>query len=638
MNETSALDIAPEEPPAEALIREVPVEETVQPSSFTATGFSTASTLSTFDLDVNSATLTIFGDDASDQLGRAVAVSDVNNDGFLDIIVGASAADGSRGTTYVFFGRASFPSSIDLNGTSANVTILGINAGDGSGGALAVGDVNNDGFNDVIIGASTADPAGGSSAGETYVVFGSASLPSTINLATSANVTIFGNDSSDFSGTSVASGDVNNDGFDDVIIGAPFADPAAGSAAGETYVIFGSSSMPSTIDLNSVNANVTIFGDDAGDRSGTSVAAGDVNNDGIEDVIIGAELADGSGDAVGNAGDVYVIFGRASFPSSIDLNGTNANVTIFGDDANDESGTSVAVSDVNNDSFGDVIIGARAGDGSAGFDNGEVYIIFGSSSLPLSIDLATESANVTIFGDDLGDNAGRSVASGDVNNDGFQDVIIGANAANGFGNAESNRGETYVIFGSATINGIIDLDSVSANVTIFGDDASDVAGFSVAVGDVNNDSFADVVIGANQGDGSDDTQGNAGEVYMLSGRCLANCHLVLGNATNVTSSGLSGTLATTIDGATFSAGDILEAVPVVKFLTTKFFITTLSKPSLLLMPMPEPSPVITNPAPSSTIFEAPIVKQVPLTVRFFVNVVSEFITPQDTTMLSATPE
>ncbi|MEQ1825056.1 MAG: SUMF1/EgtB/PvdO family nonheme iron enzyme, partial [Pirellula sp.] len=275
---------------------------------------------------------------------------------------------------------------------------------------------------------------------------GTNSLPS-ISLGSlngSNGFTLFGVDSSDHSGWSVSNaGDVNGDGFDDLLIGAEYA-KASGNlkpGAGESYLIFGKAdwSATSTINLASLgSAGITIFGANANDHSGWSVSsAGDVNGDGFDDLLIGAEYA----------GKSYVIFGSASLPATINLATLGpAGITIFYASPFDQSGSSVSsAGDVNGDGYDDLLLGAKRVASSAGAS----FVIFGGASLPATIDLAVVgTAGITISGADAMDYSGRSVSSaGDVNGDGFDDVLIGSYHADALGNAKFNAGESYVIYG-----------------------------------------------------------------------------------------------------------------------------------------------------------------------------------------------
>ncbi|MBM4077254.1 MAG: hypothetical protein FJ267_16605, partial [Planctomycetes bacterium] len=183
------------------------------------------------------------------------------------------------------------------------VAIFGAEAGDRAGRSVSgIGDINGDGFEDLLIGAYYADSAGNakSDAGDNYVIFGSASLPTSIDLATlgTSGITISGATAGDYGGVSgFAAGDFNGDGFADFLIGADRGDAASDAKlqAGESYLIFGKASLPTTLDLaNLGSAGTTFFGADAFDFSGHSVStAGDVNGDGLDDLIIGAYFADG---------------------------------------------------------------------------------------------------------------------------------------------------------------------------------------------------------------------------------------------------------------------------------------------------------------------------------------------------------
>jgi hypothetical protein len=355
-------------------------------------------------LDTTPADLTVSGDDAGDSFGSSVAAGDVDGDTTEDLIVGAylagdiTAETTLAGETYVAYGGGSLPSTIDLDSTSADVTVYGTDAGDESGGSVAAGDIDGDTTDDLIIGARQADGSGSGTscgtgqvgdwceAGETYVIYGG-SLPSTIDLdSTSADVTVYGNSTSGWAGASVAAGDIDGDSIADLIIGAPLADPTAGrDDAGETYVIYAAGGLPSIIDVTT--ADLTVGGDDVGDGLGWSVAVGDVDGDSFGDLVIGAPLADPAGGT--DAGEVYVIYGGDSLSGGIDLDNESAGLTVYGDDDYDTSGICVATGDMDGDTGADLIIGADGGDGSGSgsscdgtgdrCDAGEAYVIYGDT-------------------------------------------------------------------------------------------------------------------------------------------------------------------------------------------------------------------------------------------------------------------
>ena len=482
---------------------------------------------------------TINGIDAVDRSGRSVSsAGDVNGDGFDDVIIGALNADpngnSGAGESYVVFGSGSgFAASLELSsldGTNG-FTINGIDAIDQSSRSVSgAGDVNGDGFDDLIIGADGADPNGQSGAGESYVVFGRDSgFAATLDLSSldgTNGFTINGIDASDFSGISVSSaGNVNGDGFDDLIIGALGADPNGKSYAGESYVVFGNDSGFASLDLSSLNGTngFTINGIDSGDWSGTSVSsAGDVNKDGFDDVIIGARFASPNGNSV--AGESYVVFGSdGGFAASLELsslNGTNG-FTINGIDGRDQLGISVSsAGDVNKDGFDDVIIGALGADPNGRSSAGESYVVFGSDSgFGASFNLSSlDGTNgFTINGVDGGDFSGYSVSgAGDVNGDGFDDLIIGARRADP--NGKSDAGESYVVFGRSSFAASLELSSLdgSNGFILNGIDASDFSGYSVSgAGNVNGDGFDDLIIGAR--DANPNGKSDAGESYVVFG-------------------------------------------------------------------------------------------------------------------------
>jgi Ca2+-binding RTX toxin-like protein len=541
-----------------------------------AGGFAARIDLTTITPGDGSQDFVLQGERAGDQSGISVAsAGDVNGDGFDDLIVGARNARGPAdgrpyaGDSYVIFGKAGgFAARIDLatitsGDGSQGFVLQGERAGDNSGQSVAsAGDVNGDGFDDLIVGAPYADgPADGrSGAGDSYVIFGKAGgFAATIDLATltsgdgSQGFVLQGEGAFEQSGASVASaGDINGDGFDDLIVGARYAGgPADGRpGAGDSYVIFGKAGgFAATIDLATITSGdgsqgFVLQGESADDNSGTSVAsAGDVNGDGFDDLIVGARYADGPADGRGFAGDSYVIFGKAGgFGATFDLatltsgDGSQGFV-LQGESAFDYSGFSVAsAGDVNGDGFDDLIVGAQQADGPADGRSqaGDSYVIFGKGTgFAATIDLETIAAGTggfVIHGESAYDRSGWSVASaGDVNGDGFDDLIVGAPLADGPADGRNYAGESYVIFGSATIGGSPDA------VTQAGTDASE---------GLNGDGTANVMIG---GRGDDILNGNGGADVLRGGE--GDDRLSIGDAGFLTLSGGTGDDVLALDGA-----------------------------------------------------------------------------------------
>ena len=417
------------------------------------------------------------GEAASDQFGYSVAsAGDVNGDGYADIIVGAYGANAGgtdRGRAYVFHGGSGL---VSENASSADVILAG-EANDNRFGysVASAGDVSGDGYPDVIVGAD-GYTTGNANRGRAYVFYGGSGLVS--ENASAADVILAGEDNNDYFGISVASaGDVSGDGYPDLIVGA-YGYIGVGNR-GRAYVFYGGSGLVSE---NASAADVILAGEDNGDQFGISVAsAGDVSGDGYPEVIVGANTYS----AGGNRGRAYIFYGGSGLVSE---NASAADVILAGEVNGDYFGNSVAsAGDVNGDGYADVIMGASYYSGEAA--RGRAYIFYGGSGL---VSENASAADVILAGEVNGDYFGTSVASaGDVNGDGYADIIVGAN---GYTTGNANRGRAYIFYGGS---GLVSENASNADVILAGENNGDFFGISVAsAGDVNGDGYPDVIVGA----------------------------------------------------------------------------------------------------------------------------------------------
>ena len=468
-----------------------------------------------------------------DRSGLSVSTAgDVNGDGYVDILIGAYGAGSYTGETYLVFGKASgFTPSINLGDLDETDGFVfdGIDAGDYSGYSVTTaGDVNGDGYSDILIGAHTADAGGIIGAGETYVVFGKVeSFGERFDLSGldgSNGFILEGSGAHDYSGFSVSTaGDINGDGFADMLIGAFYADPGGNNYSGETYVVFGKASgFASNVQLGSLDGSngFVLEGIDELDMSGSSIStAGDVNGDGYDDILIGAYGADPGG--ITGAGETYVVFGKGdSFHATVDLSGldgTNGFV-LQGIDAYDRSGFSVSTAgDVNGDGYSDILIGAYLADPGGVSGEGETYVVFGKESdFHASVLLSSleDSDGVILEGGEAGDNSGFSVSTaGDVNGDGYADILIGAKNADPGG--VMGAGEAYLVYGrdftgDSTVSGSSGEDSIlSIHGTMPG----------TRVSEISNDRC---ITSPEIGDGVGYNRGNATDLVASSYKGKAN--------------------------------------------------------------------------------------------------------------------
>jgi hypothetical protein len=383
--------------------------------------------------------------------------------------------------------------------------------------------------------------------------------------------TVFGETANAKTGHAIATGDINGDGYEDLIVGAPYADVVPSlvytnctsqsyneyvdCVSGGVYLYLGRPQISNTLDLLNQPANVTFYARPStwsGEELGRSVAAGDLNGDGLDDIIMGASH-------YGNSpiGAAFVWVGRPSITTnsaiSLDIkaeHGSGFNLKAVSAWKSDYGGWDVATGDVNGDGIGDLILGSYRASvkpvtspyppdfqvyhNSAPItrtQNGIVYVELGRSGLTTTSgtydDYMICLPELTIYGENSYDYLGRSLASGDLDNDGFDDIIIGA--PGNPGQVATHTGNIYVFYGSNTIartNCDVHSDppiaenqivkelayiTTTADITLTGITPGDRSGFDVSTGDLNGDNYDDIVVGAPY------ANGNQGQVYVVYG-------------------------------------------------------------------------------------------------------------------------
>ena len=413
-----------------------------------------------------------------------------------------------------------------------------------TGKPIDIGDLNGDGCGDIAAAGSFASFGGldgwRREAGHVRVIMDVCEITGRIAMEEGGEhsntvITVYGARADDMVGIEIYVGDFNADGYDDVLFGAQNYDgenrdrPTTGAA----YVVFGDPNFSTLDDIDLLNPpdNVlTLYGATAEDRFGLWVDGGDFNGDGFDDLLIGANQADGEEDSRINAGEAWIVYGAEDmleeYGSVVDMSQPQANATrIIGVDYDDLFGSTTLGADLNDDGFDDAIVSAAlwresaregglelgGGDGpdNRRYNSGETFVIFGNPKLPGStIDLAAlideagapiNDSITVIYGPDPNDLLGEELAAGDLNGDGRNELALGGLVTAGLNNAMPEAGEAWIIDTSEPFVGqAFDLLNPSREraIVIYPDQAGSMGGDILRFADLDGDGNEDLFYGA----------------------------------------------------------------------------------------------------------------------------------------------
>ncbi|MCA9340401.1 MAG: FG-GAP repeat protein, partial [Candidatus Saccharibacteria bacterium] len=440
--------------------------------------------------NASGADVVLTGGAGSDRFADSLAVGDFNADGKDDLAVGAEFYTSGTGRAYIFYGGAM----VSEGAAGADVIFTGESPSHHFGTSMSVGDFNGDGKADLVVGAHTYT----SNTGRAYIFYGGSM---TSKAASAADVILTGETTANYFGWSTTAGDYNGDGVDDVAVAAW----GYSSNTGRAYVFYGGSMVSEAAS----GADAIFTGQATGNYFGDTLATGDFNADGKDDLVVEAH------GYVTNTGRVYTFYGG----SMTSKNAASADVIMTGESTGDLFGYGLGVGDLNADGKDDLLVGA------IGYSTytGRAYIFYSQSG---QVNLGTHITGAT-----AGDKFGTSLATGDFNADGLEDLVVGAPEYS------SNTGRAYIFYGYATTS-----SATGADVTLTGGASNNGFGNSLATGDFNADGKDDLAVGASS------YSSGTGRAYIFYGGSMVSENASGADVTFTgEASSLFGTLLTTGD-------------------------------------------------------------------------------------------
>lgn len=443
---------------------------------------------------------TLGRNEAGDRFGAALAMGDFNGDGLNDLAVGAPneapAGDPESGVIFVFagtpFGLAPWEVLSQAGGLGAN------EAGDLFGASLASGDFNGDGFDDLAVGAPGEAPRDDPQSGTVFLFRGGSQGLSHWHGISQGELGV--NEAGDEFGYSLAAGDFNGDGKADLAVGAPGEAPSDDPRSGIVFLFEGTAGQ---MDAWQIVGQDSLETNESDDRFGEALAVGDFDNDGKDDLAVGAPgetVADGPA-----SGAAFLYQGSTGGLVAIQFIEQD---TLGINEADDRFGKALAAGDFNRDGRDDLAVGAP-GEAPGGAPEGGSFFVYQGGSSGLSPARVYTQSGLGI--NEAGDLFGSSFAAGDFNGDGWDDLAVGAPAEAPTGGDHS--GYLFVFRGGST--GLTTWDGLGQR-GLGDDEEGDEFTFALAAGDVDGDGLADIAVGAPGESPASDPQ--SGFVFTFKGR------------------------------------------------------------------------------------------------------------------------
>ncbi|MGA1820803.1 MAG: PA14 domain-containing protein [Thermoplasmatota archaeon] len=479
------------------------------------------------------------------RLGEFVGHADVNGDGIEDIAMAATqlfSPEGEQhsGVCYIWYGNETLPKgNIDLETDPPDIKIIGTSEGANLLSSISAGDLNDDGLTDIALGM----PQQGDS-GKVYVLWGRpAGWENEITLYKAGNAEPNGNPigflrRDDFAiisgfvstnvlgtklGKTVIIEDLDGDGSEDLLFSFHGWNKVFVIWGGYSKTSFGSEYTYIMLDEN----NVDVPGD-----YGNTMEVGDLNNDGMVDLVIGAPLYSHEERDLPQTGALFVYYNTSDIRNYAIMDSLEGcRPLIYGQDPYDRLGRGLVIEDINNDDMDDIIAGAPDANGVVNQrpGAGQIMVFRGGNITKFpSVGRAEEIYDLMIVGanqrteDEPGDTIGDTFDVGDFDGDAKMELVIGIP-----GKEVSGQQSVGMVMGYddgsvfPSTKGIVDLKNVPMKFSLWGSEIEDVTGYSLSLFDANDDGADDLLVGSPSADGIDNLRPGCGEVALLTGTAIS---------------------------------------------------------------------------------------------------------------------